>query len=202
MANINLLPNNIWFTADYHIGHWNILTLGKGRPFTSLNDMHAAIADRHNAVVRPGDLVYNLGDFALKIGWEEAFRFRQRLIGNMYFICGNHDSVAKEMLRHEPDAFIWSRDLETIKPKIDGIPQITICHYAMRTWPGSYKGSYMLYGHSHGMLPENHSLSFDVGVDCWNFAPISIEQVADKMKKKTPAWLKYKESLGGSGRAE
>jgi calcineurin-like phosphoesterase family protein len=165
--------------------------------------MHAVIADRHNAVVRPGDLVYNLGDFALKIKWEEAYRFRQRLMGNIYFIRGNHDSVAEEMLRHEPHAFVWMRDLETIKPKIDDIPQITLCHYAMRTWPGSFRGSWELYGHSHGMLPEDpHLLSFDIGVDCWDFAPVSIEQVKQKMAKKMPAWLEYKESLRATGRAE
>jgi calcineurin-like phosphoesterase family protein len=192
----------IWFTADYHIGHWNILTLGKGRPFSSLDEMHAAIADRHNAVVRPGDLVYFLGDLALKIKWDEAMRFRKRLTGNFYYILGNHDSVAKEMFRHDPTCFVWMHDLETIKPKIDGIPPITLCHYAMRTWPGSHKGSWQIYGHSHSNLPEDHSLSFDIGVDAWDFAPVSIEQVKAKMQKKMPAWEAYKESLKDTGRAE
>lgn len=194
---------NTWFTSDYHIGHWNILKLGKGRPFSCLDEMHAAIADRHNDVVRPGDLVYNLGDFGLKIKWDELLRFRRRLMGNIYFVKGNHDSVTEEMFRHAPDAFVWMRDLETIKPKIEGVPPITLCHYAMRTWPGSHKGHYMLYGHSHGMLPEDSRLlSFDVGVDCWNFAPVSVEQVKKKIGEKMPAWLEYKESLRSTGRAE
>ncbi len=193
---------NIWFTSDYHIGHWNILTLGKGRPFANLEEMHAAIADRHNAVVRAGDLIYNLGDFGLKIKWDELLRFRRRLMGNIYFVSGNHDSVTKEMFRHVPDAFVWMKKLETIKPKIEGVPPITLCHYALRTWPGSHKGHYALYGHSHGMLPEDRSLSFDIGVDCWDFAPVSIEQVQQKMKAKLPAWEAYKESLKHSGRAE
>ena len=30
---------NIFFTSDYHIGHWNILTLGRGRPFASTDEM-------------------------------------------------------------------------------------------------------------------------------------------------------------------
>ena len=153
-------------------------------------------------MVRPGDLVYNLGDFALKVGWEAALAFRRRLLGNQYLLTGNHDSVVKEMVRRAPDAFVWVKQLESIKPKIDGVPPITMCHYAMRVWPGSHKGHYMLYGHSHGMLPEDHTLSFDVGVDCWNFTPVSIEQVVEKMKKKMPAWLEWKASLEGTGRAE
>lgn len=194
---------NLWFTSDYHIGHWNILKLGKGRPFSCLDEMHAAIADRHNAIVRPGDLVYNLGDFGLKVKWDELLRFRRRLTGNIYFVKGNHDSVTKEMFRRAPDAFVWVKELETIKPKIDGIPPITLCHYALRTWPGSNKEHWQLYGHSHGMLPElPNLLAFDVGVDCWNFTPISIEQVQQKMKSKMPTWEAYRESLKNSGRAE
>ena len=198
---------NIFFTSDYHIGHYapgrgNILTLGRGRPFSSIEEMASAIADRHNEVVRSGDLVYNLGDFALKIGWEKALAFRRRLVGNQYFFWGNHDKVAKEMFKRHPEVFVWARDLDTIKPSIGGIPPITLCHYAMRTWPGSYKGYWQLYGHSHSNLPEDHSLSFDVGVDTHNFYPYSIDEVKEKMLRKMPAWLAYKESLKGSGRVE
>jgi calcineurin-like phosphoesterase family protein len=181
----------------------SILTLGKGRPFSSLEEMHAAIADRHNALVRPGDIVYYLGDFALKCRWEDAQAFRRRLLGNFYFILGNHDTVAKELYRHDPRSFVWQKDLETIKPKIEGIPPITLCHYALRVWPGSHKGHWSLYGHSHGMLPElPNLLAFDCGVDSWNFTPVSIEQVAEKMKSKMPAFEAYKESLKGTGRVE
>jgi calcineurin-like phosphoesterase family protein len=41
-----------------------------------------------------------------------------------------------------------------------------------------------LYGHSHGELPENDSLSFDVGVDCNNYAPVSLDEVNERMEKK------------------
>jgi hypothetical protein len=53
------------------------------------------------------------------------------------------------------------------------------------------------------MLPEiDNMLSFDVGVDCWNFTPVSIEQVAAKMKTKLPVWEAYHASLKNTGRAE
>jgi hypothetical protein len=45
-------------------------------------------------------------------------------------------------------------------------------------------------------------LAFDVGVDCWDFTPVSIEQVAAKMKAKLPEWEVYKASLKNTGRAE
>lgn len=194
---------NIFFTSDFHLFHQNILKLGKGRPFETVDDMHAAIADRHNAVVRPGDIVYNLGDYALKTQWEAAYRFRQRLLGNHYFIIGNHDSVAKAMIQNAPDCFVWARYFETLRLKGYGVPSITICHFALRTWPNSHRGSWQLYGHSHSHLPElDNLLAFDVGVDCWDFTPVSIEQVTRKMKSKMPAWEASRALLTGTERAE
>ena len=32
---------------------------------------------------------------------------------------------------------------------------IVLCHYAMRVWQKSHYGAWMLYGHSHGTLPDN-----------------------------------------------
>jgi calcineurin-like phosphoesterase family protein len=195
MANINSRPN-IWFTSDYHLGHFNILTLGRGRPFEDINHMQEEIISRHNSVVRPGDLVYNLGDYGLKLPWEKLYELRRRFIGNQFFIYGNHDSVTKQMIKHHPEVFVWAHDLEVLKPKGYDIPPVTICHYAMRVWSGSHKGNWQLYGHSHGMLPElPNLLAFDVGVDCWNYYPVSIEEVKKKMREKTPAFEAYRATL-------
>jgi calcineurin-like phosphoesterase family protein len=63
---------------------------------------------------------------------------------------------------------------------------ITLCHYALRVFNKSHHGSWHLYGHSHGTLPDDpNSLSFDVGVDCHNYFPISLDQVKKIMSKKT-----------------
>jgi hypothetical protein len=57
---------------------------------------------------------------------------------------------------------------------------IVLCHYAMRVWDRSAHGSWHLYGHSHGTLP-GRGFSFDVGVDCTAFRPLSLEEVARRM---------------------
>lgn len=47
-------------------------------------------------------------------------------------------------------------------------------------------GSWHLYGHSHGNLPDDpNSLSFDVGVDTNNFKPYSLKDVERIMAGKT-----------------
>ena len=58
----------------------------------------------------------------------------------------------------------------------DGL-QLVLCHYAMRVWRNSHHGAIHLYGHSHGNLIGD-SQSCDVGVDCWRFSPVSIEETS------------------------
>jgi calcineurin-like phosphoesterase family protein len=57
---------------------------------------------------------------------------------------------------------------------------IALCHYSMQVWELSNYGSWHLFGHTHGKL-KGIGMSFDVGVDCTEFAPLSLEQVAAKM---------------------
>jgi calcineurin-like phosphoesterase family protein len=47
----------------------------------------------------------------------------------------------------------------------------------MRSWPGSFHGSVLLYGHSHGRLPR-YGRSMDVGVDTNYFYPYDLEVIA------------------------
>ena len=55
----------------------------------------------------------------------------------------------------------------------------------MRVWNKSHYGSWNLYGHSHGSLPDDpHARAIDVGVDCHNFAPVSFDEVKVIMERK------------------
>jgi len=180
---------NIWFTSDQHYQSPSIIRIC-ARPFASVEEMNETMIARHNELVRPGDLVYNLGDIFLgrrsgqNKGLDEAVQLRKRLTGQQYLILGNHDELAKEM----KEQFVWSKDLARLRSKglPEGIPDIVLCHYAMRSWEKQVHGSWHLYGHSHGNLPEDGSLSFDVGVDCWGYRPISIEEVREKMETIVP----------------
>lgn len=170
----------VWFTSDTHYGHGNVIKYSK-RPFVDTNDMDEAMADRWNSVVSKGDLVYHLGDFCLNTT-EHATAIASKLRGQKYLIFGNHDKAlrkSKEFLGH----WIWAKDLTQIEVQNQ---KITLCHYAMRTWASSHHGTWQLYGHSHGSLPDDpHSLSVDVGVDCWDYTPISFEQLKERMTLKT-----------------
>ena len=207
-----------FFTADRHFFHsfmtrgmvdeFGVLLPGAKIPrpmFSTVEEMNETIISRNNERVRKGDLVYDLGDLALKTDEGQVLACLKRMNGNHYFIEGNHDQIAKKLSKRPDSPFVWFRQFEELslgQPYFDERQLIVLCHYALKVWHNSFRGAFMLYGHSHGMLPEDHTLSFDVGVDCWDFYPVSIEEVKAKMATKMPTWLEYKESLKGSGRVE
>src|SRR5215212_524958 len=57
---------------------------------------------------------------------------------------------------------------------------VVLCHYSMQIWDRSNHGAWHLFGHSHGKL-KGIGLSFDIGVDCTKFVPLSLEEVASKI---------------------
>lgn len=168
---------SVWFTSDQHYNHSKIISL-MNRPFSSVEEMNDTLIYNHNQVVKPGDKVYHLGDFA----WTTPDVFLERLAGNHYLIKGNHD------FRVKTDSFIWTKDTKQLE--IDGTI-FWLSHYAHRVWPLSHKGSFHLYGHSHGMMDSlygNWGRSMDVGVDNNNFRPIHYEEVIDKLKEYNYSW--------------
>jgi len=180
----------IWFTSDTHFGHKNILQLSN-RPFATVDEMNETIIANWNARVKPGDDVYHLGDVAL-CSRGKLRDILSRLNGNIHLIRGNHEESASEL----PERFTWMKDYHELE--IDdaeahkGKRLLVLCHYAMRVWNASHYGTWHLYGHSHGELPDDPaSLSFDIGVDCHGFRPLSYEEVKARMQLKSwvqPVW--------------
>ncbi len=156
-----------FFTSDNHFGHFKIIE-HCNRPFSSLEEMEEKMVERWNGVVTNNDRVYCLGDFGFKNTISAAKHF-SRLKGKKILISGNHDNNKIKALR-------WER-VHYDAPMISlGGMQIVLNHYSMRTWNKSHRGSYHLFGHSHGKI-STYFRSFDIGVDCWGFSPVELEQV-------------------------
>ncbi len=173
---------SIFFTADTHLGHHRIIQYCN-RPFqssadaiTNVEKMNDTILQRFNEVLKPGDILYHLGDVAWSnYSWS---RFFDNLnCKQVHLVWGNHD---KHMRGKElPKSIVHNCDLKSIT--IDKT-NVLLCHYAMRTWPKKGKGGIQLYGHSHGMLP-GEGRQIDVGVDTNRFYPYAWEEIRDRMLK-------------------
>ena len=199
------------FSSDSHFGHFNICKYCN-RPFITpeyyaleqrvkeareagtsalpsleeqlevvklkiVDTMDRTMIANWNKVVGPDDVVYHLGDFA--VGGGPAGPYRRQLNGKIHLVIGNHEQRA---LRETElfESVDWMMEIKVDKQ------DIVLLHYALRVWNCSHHGAWSLFGHSHGSLPDDPNLlSLDVGVDCWNFTPVSMAQLRAAMAKKT-----------------
>lgn len=163
--------SNIFFTADQHFGHANIIKFC-GRPFVSVEEMDDLLIENHNKVVSQGDTVIHAGDFTLINNKERVWkRYAHKLNGKHIFLKGSHDY----WLPLSTSKTRWEKS-------IGGI-YIVVDHYPLRTWARSHYNSWQLHGHSHGKLgPQGKQL--DVGVDNHNYFPVSFDQVAEIMETR------------------
>jgi calcineurin-like phosphoesterase family protein len=86
------LSRDYWFISDTHFFHENIIRYC-GRPFSCAEEMNDVLVDNWNSLVRPGDIVYHLGDVYMGATEDEFKHFWPRLNGSKRLIVGNHDDI-------------------------------------------------------------------------------------------------------------
>ena len=181
-----------FFTSDTHFDDQYAIQYFN-RPFKSVDEMNAVMVEKWNSIVSEQDTVYHLGDFTLDdIG--HFTKWVSQLNGNIQILPGSHD---QPWLKD----FVTSEKVQVIAPLISVVfpdmmvgkssQVVVLCHYSMQVWDRSNQGSWHLFGHSHGKL-KGIGLSFDVGVDCTEFVPLSLKAVASKMAHLTLSKLKGK----------
>lgn len=166
----------MWFTADTHFGHTNILELSH-RPFADIREHDEALIAGWNARVGRRDEVWHLGDFALGLDEMALSRLFGRLNGRKHLIVGNHD--ARRTLR-----LPWSSQPKPMREIVVDHRRIVLCHYALRSWRGIHGGTVHLYGHTHGSIPGTRH-SEDAGVDAWRYAPVALPDLLVRMAANT-----------------
>lgn len=94
------MTKDIWVISDTHLSHENILKftdsktgdLVRGHLFDNVDQMDEHILEKWNSVVKPGDVVYHLGDVFM--GDRERFaRQWPKFNGSKRLIVGNHDDI-------------------------------------------------------------------------------------------------------------
>lgn len=148
-----------WFTSDLHFGHKNIIKYCN-RPWTvdkaGVAKMDHDLVDTWNSVVKPGDVVWNLGDLAFCTSDAHALECLERLNGVHELLPGNHDEIARRLpFGH------WNDSITELTVESQ---HMVLSHYAMRTWHHAQRGVWHLFGHTHALL-RPFGKSVDVGVD-------------------------------------
>lgn len=189
-----------YWTSDLHLGHERICKLAE-RPFASVEEMNTELVRRWNDTVGPDDDVIVLGDLAMG-RFAETLELVAMLNGRKLLVPGNHDRVHPVYNdRRAHKRLVWSRMY------FEAGVQILPCHIAVRlegrlvhachfpydeddlgrTEYDEYRpkdeGHWLLHGHTHGrgqprgLRNPVHGRQVDVGVDLWDFRPISDWQI-------------------------
>lgn len=169
---------NVWFTSDTHFGAERTLKLSK-RPFENVEEMNKKLIENWNKVVGVDDVVYHLGDFG-------DYEFANQLNGHIRLVIGNYErrDINLGIDFNDKFEFIYKEDFQTIwtelyneKNRLTTTYKITMSHEPsfVRNVPIG-PTEINLFGHVHKLsMVKRYGLN--VGVDCHNFYPISLEDV-------------------------
>lgn len=201
---------DIWFSGDWHHGHKGIVR-GESdwddksacRNFDTLKEHNETLIENINKCAKRDDILYCVGDVALG-GRDSIYELMSKLNCRTIHLClGNHDhhirknAVIKtsvdgtEVKAHSLFASVQDR----ISKKISS-ERFVLDHYSLRTWENGHNGSIMLYGHSHGSLPDYEAL---MQTDVRSRDGEHVKTMEQKLKFKTmdvgidthPEWRPY-----------
>ncbi len=156
------------------------------RPFKNVAEMDAALIRNFNQMVGHDDETYFLGDMCFHKA-SVGIPLLRRLNGTKYLVLGNHDKWSYAQYRGAGFAAVAS----SIGIKYRGHP-ITLSHYPF--WPKDAtaqpahalryedhrpidKGQWLLCGHVHALW-KRWGRQINVGVDVWNYRPVTGNQIA------------------------
>jgi calcineurin-like phosphoesterase family protein len=169
----------IYFTSDSHFGHVNIIKYCD-RPFQSIYEMDETIISNWNSIIKPTDTVYHMGDF----GFRNFKKYLDRLNGNIILIRGNHDRTSEirnsKMICHQRINFEYEgyNFLLNHRPIFDGDDPYKDSDKFVKN-VDDY--DYIICGHVHEKW-KTKGKNINVGVDVWDFKPISIDDILNLIK--------------------
>jgi calcineurin-like phosphoesterase family protein len=190
---------NRFVISDTHFGHtnsWEKFKLPNGdplRPFTSTEEMDETMVERWNAVVRPQDTVYHLGDVVIN---RKSLHHVKRLNGKKRLVRGNHDIFKDEDYREVGfeslygvrvfvDQFIFSHiplhpDCVTERFRVNVHGHLH-ANEVMRTRTN------MVHGYMTGLVTEPDPRYLCVSVENTDYRPLSFDEVETRIKARWEA---------------
>lgn len=183
----------IWFTADHHIGHRNILAFDR-RPFSDLENQTRILISQHNEVVAPDDTVFFVGDYAMG-DINKSLKHVKRFFGKKILVCGNHDrpfkknNLSRSFWRQK---YIEAGFVDVIYRadfKIDNEIKLTLSHFPFKGNDRGERikyeesrvednGQWLIHGHVHTLWRQK-GRQINVGLPVWNYYPVSMNTILE-----------------------
>ncbi len=198
----------VFYASDTHLGHAVVAGIrgftkegldAEGNPAlvpdVAAHDEH--VIARWNAMVRPGDFVWHLGDVGL--GKEsEVLAGAARLNGTKHLVAGNHDRCWPGHRESRNRQRTWLEVFESVqafaRTKVAAVP-VLLSHMPYQgdgdhTDEERYPqfrlpdlGGWLIHGHTHSGLRLDAPRSVHIGLDAWGLAPVPEAEVAELIRQ-------------------
>lgn len=142
------------------------------RPFSSIAQMHSTMIDCHNALVKPEDHWWNLGDVTMLRGGKQQQELMisevVKFNGHKRLVLGNHDQL--------PMTAYTAAGFDKIKGS-HRIDNLLFSHFPLH--PSTIaKGCVNVHGHIH-TNPAPAGPYINISVEAINYSPVSLEWLQD-----------------------
>ena len=164
---------NVWFIADLHFNHKNIIKYCN-RPFMTVEEMNEALIKNWNSVVKDEDIVFMLGDFAFA-SRTNIIEISKKLNGKKTIVLGNHDRIGPQ--------FYYDGGFEFVNKYPIIYKEVFILSHSPMFMQED--GIYInIYGHVHDnpVYPNYTKESFCVSAERINYTPINFKDIISKLK--------------------
>lgn len=183
-----------WFTSDLHIGHERVAQ-HRGFETTEAHDDHLAWEwDRR---VTKRDLVYVLGDLCLSRP-DEAIAWVADRPGTKVLIAGNHDACHPMHRGWRGNTKRYDSAFEVVATqavvRVDR-RRVMLSHFPYHKdhtdvpryleWRPVDTGLWLLHGHTHSSERWTSEREIHVGVDAWNYGPVSLAEISKRIRPAT-----------------
>lgn len=175
---------------------------GKGwRPFDTVEEHDEYLIKQWNMAVSPRDHVWHLGDVGMG-SEEDTLAIVRRLNGRKHLIAGNHDPVwpghrsSHEHQRRWLEPGLFESVQLAARRRIGTGESFMIAHLP---YEGDHygqdrynqfrlrdEGLWVVHGHVHGTW-RVRGRQLNVGVDVWDWRPVSINEIVDIMRDRDRA---------------
>jgi calcineurin-like phosphoesterase family protein len=181
----------VWFTSDPHWGHAFVSGI---RGFSDPAEHDASLLANYQRLIRPEDQVWWLGDLAMNKP-DHALAIIDSIPGTHHLVTGNHDRCSP-IFR---DAHKWQRAYLDVFASVQAFArrrivssEVLLSHfpYADGTSDADHteyprysqyrlpdEGRWLIHGHTHNAAQKLHGRQVHVGVDAWNFEPVSLATI-------------------------
>lgn len=199
----------IHFISDTHFFHSNIIKYCH-RPYLDINEMNNDIIKKWNSVVKKGDVVWHLGDFAFfkKRESYKITKIMSKLNGTINLLLGNHDkqvstdikfwqSLGFHKVWDKPflfmDKYILSHEPIITKNKIDLSNQDVLknihghTHNSNADYYAMKPEDQMKWNSEHPefrTIPDITHYSFNVSMEVIDYKPILFNDIVEKMNQQ------------------